>query len=188
MNLTRLSIADRHRRIAADFAERVRATTDWDAPSPVAEWRARDVLDHLLTWLPGFLAAGGVALSDDHDDDPVAAWAQRSERVQELLDDPERAGAVYSHERVGTMPVEQVLDRFYIADIFMHTWDLARATGQDATLDADFCAALVEGMQPIDDMMRASGQFGPKVDVPVDADPQTRLLGFIGRDPGWTPA
>ena len=29
--------------------------------------------------------------------------------------------------------------------------------------------------------MRDSGQYGPKVDVPDDADWQTKMLGFIGR-------
>jgi len=31
------------------------------------------------------------------------------------------------------------------------------------------------------------GQYGPPVPVPADADAQTRLLGFIGRDPDWRP-
>jgi hypothetical protein len=38
-------------------------------------------------------------------------------------------------------------------------------------------------MAPIEELMRSSGQFGPRVPVPGDADVQTRLLGFIGRDP-----
>jgi hypothetical protein len=31
--------------------------------------------------------------------------------------------------------------------------------------------------------MRPLEQFGPRAAVPDDADVQTRLLGFIGRDP-----
>jgi hypothetical protein len=34
--------------------------------------------------------------------------------------------------------------------------------------------------------IRASGQFGIRVAVPDGADTQTRLLGFIGRDPFWS--
>jgi len=45
------------------------------------------------------------------------------------------------------------------------------------------CAVMLEGMQPIDELLRSSGQYGPKVEVPDDADVQTRLLAFIGRDP-----
>jgi hypothetical protein len=50
--------AVRHRRHAAAFSDRVRGTTDWDAPAPVAGWTARDVVRHLVEWFPGFLAAG----------------------------------------------------------------------------------------------------------------------------------
>jgi hypothetical protein len=38
-------------------------------------------------------------------------------------------------------------------------------------------------MAPIEELMRSSGEFGPRVPVPDDADMQIRLLGFIGRDP-----
>ena len=65
----------------------------------------------------------------------------------------------------------------------MHTWDLARATGQDETLDAAKCAVLLAGMEPIDEVLRQSGQYGPKVEVPADSDVQTRMLAFIGRNP-----
>jgi hypothetical protein len=51
-----------------------------------------------------------------------------------------------------------------------------------------FCAELLAGMEPLEEVIRSSGQYGPKVEVPDDADPQTKLLGFIGRDPCWVPA
>jgi hypothetical protein len=35
--------------------------------------------------------------------------------------------------------------------------------------------------------MRSSGQYGVRVEVPEDAGAQVRLLGFIGRDPFWSP-
>jgi hypothetical protein len=38
-------------------------------------------------------------------------------------------------------------------------------------------------MEPIEELLRSSGQYGPRVPVPGDADVQTRMLGFIGRDP-----
>ena len=41
--------------------------------------------------------------------------------------------------------------------------------------------------EPYEDAMRDSGEYGPRVDVPDDADPQTNLLGFIGRDPESKP-
>ena len=76
---------------------------------------------------------------------------------------------------------------FYTADVFMHTWDVSRATGQDDRLDPDFCAQLLAGMSQMEDAIRASGQYGPAVPVPEDASVQDRMIGFIGRDPFWTP-
>jgi uncharacterized protein (TIGR03086 family) len=71
----------------------------------------------------------------------------------------------------------------YTGDVFLHRWDLARATGRDETLDPDKCAAMLEGMLPMDKVLRQSGQYGPRVEVPDDADVQTKLLAFIGRTP-----
>ena len=79
------------------------------------------------------------------------------------------------------------VDQFYTSDVFMHTWDLARATGQDDRLDPEYCATLLAGMEPIEQVMRSSGQYGTRVPVTGDADAQTKMLSFIGRDPGWTP-
>ena len=87
----------------------------------------------------------------------------------------------------GTHPLNAAIDQFYTNDVFMHTWDLARATGQDDTLDPTLAGELLAGMQPIDAMLRESGQYGPQVPVAEDAPVQDRLMGFIGRDPAWRP-
>lgn len=182
------SAADRHRRYAGAFSDRVRGTADWDAPAPVAGWTARDVVRHLVDWFPGFLQGGaGVALPDGPsvEADPVGAWTSQCDAVQALLDDPATADQVLSNPHLGEVPLDQAIDRFYTADVFMHTWDLARATGQDETLDPAFCADLLAGMEPIEELLRGSGQFGARIPVPAAADVQTRLLAFIGRDPAW---
>jgi uncharacterized protein (TIGR03086 family) len=181
--------ADRHRQIGSAFTERVRGTRDWDVPSPVAGWSARDVVRHLVEWFPSFLSAGaGVDLprGPSVDEDPVAAWVVHCDGVQAVLDDPTTVRRVLKNPHIGEVPLDEAIDRFYTADVFMHTWDLARATGQDDRLDPDFCALLLAGMVEVEDAMRASGQYGKPVAVPDDADAQSRLLGFIGRDPHWT--
>lgn len=186
MKLNETDPATFHRTVAAGFTARVLGTTDWTAPAPVAGWTARDVVRHLVEWFPPFLQAGaGVALpgGPSVDDDPVGAWQAQADGVQALLDDPASAERVLSNPHIGEVPLAEAVSRFYTADVFMHTWDLARATGQDETLDADLCADLLAGMEPMDDVLRASGQYGAKVAVPADADAQTRLVAFIGRDP-----
>jgi hypothetical protein len=38
-------------------------------------------------------------------------------------------------------------------------------------------------MEPLDEVLRQSGQYGARVTVPDDADEQTRLIAFTGRQP-----
>lgn len=180
--------AERHRQVAGLFTERVRGARSWEAPAPVAGWTARDVVRHLTDWLPGFLAAGSsidLPRGPSVDEDPVAAWRVHRDGVQALLDDPATARRELANPHIGALPVATAIDQFYTADVFMHTWDLSRATGQDDRLDPDFCAQLLGGMEPMEAVMRSSGQYGARVEVPGDADAQDRLLAFIGRDPSW---
>ncbi len=184
--------ADDHRHIAGIFTDRVNGvpTTSWDAPAPVEGWVARDVVRHLVTWLPPFLLSGaGITLAPvpSVDDDPVAAWVAHTEAVQAVLDDPATESAILNNPHIGVMPLSAAIANIYTADVFMHTWDLARATGQDDRLDGARCEVMFQGMQPLDQVLRSSGQYGPRVAVAADADAQTRLLGFIGRNPTWQP-
>ena len=185
------SPAERHRQVCGLFTDRVCGTHLWDSPSPVAGWVARDIVGHLTEWLPAFLSSGAaieLARGPAPEDDPVAAWNVHCSAVQALLDDPATADRVLTNPHIGALPVDRAIDQFYTPDVFMHTWDLARATGQNDLLDVDFCGQLLAGMEPIEDIIRSSGQYGPRFQVPADADAQTRLLGFIGRDPSWRPA
>jgi len=160
----------------------------WDAPSPVDDWTARDVVRHLVEWFPSFLQGGaGIELpaGPSVDEDPAGAWHHLQDEVQALLDDPASADKMLSNPHIGDVPLPQAVSQFFTGDVFMHAWDLARATGQDDTLDAERCQEMLSGMEPVEGLMRDSGQYGARVEVPAGADAQTRLLGFIGRDPFW---
>lgn len=175
--------AERHEAVAADFGRLVAGASDWSAPAPVTGWTARDVVGHLVEWLPAFLATGGIDLPPGPSvgDDPDAAWQHHARGVQALLE--ERADESFTHPYAGTHRLADAIDRFYTADVFMHTWDLARATGQDVDLDEGFAAALLDGMRQMEDVLRGSGQYGPPVAVGDDAPVVDRLMGYIGRDP-----
>jgi uncharacterized protein (TIGR03086 family) len=66
-------------------------------------------------------------------------------------------------------------------DVLVHGWDLATATGQNTMLDPDLVEAAYEMLLAEAALVRASGMFGEDLAVPDDADPQTRMLAFIGR-------
>lgn len=178
-----------HREWSARFTEVVAGVRDWDVPTPVAEWRARDIVTHLVTWLPGLLrnaADVDLPIGPDPKHDPVGAWMHQRDAVQQLLESP-RAATVFTSEHFGETSVYAMVGQYYNPDIFMHTWDLARATGQDDTLDEATVAEMLEGMRSIEPMLRASGQFGEQQPVRDGASVQEQFIAFIGRDPYWQP-
>lgn len=192
-------IADRYRAHADAFERKVAAVRadQWANPSPCAAWTARDVVDHIVSMHAYMLrpvnrelnAAPAVA---DH---PLGAFRAARADVEAVLDDPELAGAECDTPN-GRMTVEQQIDEVVSDDLVLHGWDLARATGQDDTMDpADverlwssttaIPAELMENYRTPGAFGPGVEVFGPEVAVPADAPPQRRLLGLIGRDPGW---
>ena len=184
--LSSLSPAERHRAVAATFADVAAAVTDWDAQTPVPEWKSRDVVGHLVEWLPGFLAMNDVELPGAPSDaaEPAAAFGQLSQAVQALLDAPD-ASRVLHTQMFGDKPLDALVDQFYTADVFMHTWDLARSNGITAHLDPGFAKMLHGGLESMGPMLQESGQFGAPIPVPAGTDEVTSLMAVIGRDPSF---
>lgn len=181
-----MSESDRYRRVAATFTARVDGVDDdgWDRPSPCDGWAARDIVVHLVEWFPAFLdSAGGPQLevTESASTDPATAWASLDRQVQALLDDPASTTTTINHPRAGEHQLDTAIGMFFTGDVLLHTWDLARATGQDDTLDREMVHEMLIGMEPIADHLAASGQYGPRVEVTDDADEQTRLLAVVGR-------
>jgi uncharacterized protein (TIGR03086 family) len=181
-------VAERYRRVAGRFGEVARNVPagGWDRPAPCEGWVARDVVRHLVDWFPPFLQSGcGVQLSAGPavDADPAAAWEAMSRQVQALLDDPDACALAFSHPQAGDHPLERAIGMFLLGDVLVHTWDLARATGQDATLDEAEAAGMLAGLEPMDEVLRGSGHYGPRVEVAPGADVTTRLVAFTGRTP-----
>jgi uncharacterized protein (TIGR03086 family) len=178
--------ADRFRKVSAAFTERVERVPDgaWDNPSPCTGWVARDVVGHLVGWIPGFMERYGVEFGTvpSVDADPAGAWAAARDAVQRALDDPAVASRT-SETPMGQTSMEQSVGMFVIGDVLIHTWDLARAAGLDEKLDPDEVGRLSGMMQMSDEAMRSSGEFGPRVPVPDSADAQTKLIAFSGREP-----
>jgi uncharacterized protein (TIGR03086 family) len=180
-------IAERYAKVADEFTRRVEAVPAgaWDAPAPCAGWVARDVVGHLVEWVPALLVEGWGVTAPEHPsvgDDPAGAWAAVDAAIRGWLADPALA-AREADIRPGRFTFEQAVDMFATGDVLVHTWDLARATGLDERLDADEVHRMYEQMEPMDEVLRESGQFGPRVLVPDDADEQTKLIAFSGRRP-----
>ncbi len=179
--------AERFRRVAGRFGDRVEQVPSdaWAEPAPCDGWTARDVVRHLLDWVPNVIGRSGIVFpsSPSVDEDPVAAWAGFAETLQRALEDREVAAITFDAGPPGHLSVAAAIDMLVTGDVLIHTWDLARATGLDERLDEGLVSAMLAGIQPLDDLLRQSGHYGPKAEVPLDADDQTRLIAFVGRTP-----
>ena len=153
----------------------------WTSPSPCDGWLARDIVSHVVDFAAKVLTEKGCGDPPRYADydGPRAAFAATRQFVVRVLDDP------------ATPPkVASFLHWSLSFDLPQHGWDLAMATGQDPTMAADEVELLSGSLtgDPANwEWQRANGWYGPPVATPEDAPLQDRVLGFLGRDPAWTP-
>jgi len=151
-----------------------------DAATPCDEWDARTLMNHMLDTQHYFVgAARGAEVSPPSatpperlDDDPVAAFADaRRETLRTFGED----GVV---EKTG--PALGIA----FTDLLVHSWDLARASGQDATMPAGLpeeAYEMIHGRLTDD---QGHGMFKPEVTVAAGETAQDKLLAYTGRHPG----
>ena len=156
-------------------------------PSPCAEWDVHATLNHTLgaTWMFTLANQGQAAGEDAGDlvgDDPRTAL---SEAAAANLASWRQPGAFDGNREFpfGTFPA-QAAAMLNLEEIVVHTWDIAKATGQDTTIDPAIAEMVYEFMcaMPLDPY-RAHGAFGPEVTVASAAPVEQRLLALVGRQP-----
>lgn len=181
------TIEQRYGRVADGFGAVVALVTDleWDRPAPCAGWCARDVVGHLVEWVPGFFRAATLEWGSPPDwhTAPAASWRWLDASLRSALADPDVASHEFDAGPPGRLTVAAAVDMVVTGDLLVHTWDLATAVGRVVQLDPDVAASMLEGMEAYDEMLRSSGHYGPRVTVADDADVQTRLIAFTGRTP-----
>jgi hypothetical protein len=81
----------------------------------------------------------------------------------------------------GPTTVGEAFARFYVWDMVVHRWDLARAVGADPGLtdgELDLVEAGADGFGPA---LHMEGICGPALAVSETADRPTRVLARLGR-------
>lgn len=185
-----MNIPDRFRRATEEFDARVRQTSDdqWDLPTPCTEWNVHDLVNHLVNedrWVKPLFDGKTIAeVGDAFDgdllgDEPQKAWSDaRAEAVAAVS--AEDAMDRIVHLSYGDTPGREYTMQLLV-DHVIHAWDLARAIGAEETLDPDLVKLCYEMMAPQEEMLRRSGVYGDRVEVPDDAPLQTKLLALVGR-------
>ena len=173
-----------YRQVSDGFDAVVGSVTpdQWGTQTPCEEWKARDVVAHVVEGHRGVIAnvRGGESKPLGADEDPKAAWAEARHGVAAIAADP-NARAIEVDGPTGKMPVGDIIARFVTMDLLVHTWDLARTVGADEQLDEDAVRAAYEALKPMDAMIRRPGASGAKLEPPAGANLQTEFLYFLGR-------
>lgn len=178
------NVAERYRRLAQAMTERIAAvdSSAWSRPSPCKGWTARDVVQHLVDVHARFqsLVARAAVEHPAVEEDPLGAFTAVRDQMQADLDDPARRDQEYDG-RFGRSTFGRAVDGFVCFDLVVHGWDLARATGQDDTIDPRDVEWLTPVVESMGQTMRENGVIGPPVEPDPDASAQTRLLNALGR-------
>jgi uncharacterized protein (TIGR03086 family) len=161
---------------AGDVLDKVQVD-DLDKPTPCDDWSVSELVDHLvatparllarmrgeeLDWSakPPHLGHGWGPEFRNHADDLVHAW----------------------HEMEGDPPTPA---QWQVAELAVHTWDLATAIGQPVDrLDPQVAETGLGFMRAnLRDELRGQA-FGPEQPAPPDAGPYAQLAAFAGRGTG----
>jgi uncharacterized protein (TIGR03086 family) len=160
-----------------------------DLPTPCSPWDVHALVDHVVRDVQTFTARASRAegkpgvpgLTGDD-------WTgEYREAADELLRAWRSEGAL---EGIIKLPFGELPPTWFLgqqtADLAVHGWDLAKATGQRVEFDEELIRFALEwGKENLRPEFRGK-DFGPELPVPEDAPPIDRLVGFFGRRPDWT--
>ena len=153
------------------------------SPTPCADWDVQQLIDHMVGGTDYLLAALAGETPPTRAGRSVKDYKRGLEQLSSGLRAPGNLERMCMSPLGFEWPVAQAVAGTFM-DALIHTWDLAMATRQDASLDPELVDACVEMFLPeMPERGRAGGLVGPAVVVPDDASAQDRLLAAMGRRP-----
>ena len=147
--------------------------------TPCTEWDVQALLDHMAgaqTGLAGIVSGSKV----DPGANPIETLDVAAAAMVKAAKSPGGLEKMVKGFQ-GEVPAAQMLT-IACMDLGIHTWDVAKATGQDTALNP----GLVEFILPTTEGLAAgkpSPAFAAPVDIPDGASRQDKLLGLSGRKP-----
>ncbi|HMJ78057.1 MAG TPA: TIGR03086 family metal-binding protein [Iamia sp.] len=162
------------------------------AATPCPDYDVAGLVGHLLHRGPQLVGAATKEVVPAAAPEPADPATWRAE----LLALVDRLDGVWSQPEAweGSTRVEGPMEMpastiggIVLAEMVVHGWDLARATGQNPIWPGPLLDTVHQDMAAMAPMGRKMGAFGPEVEIPADAPTIARLLGVVGRDPAWTP-
>jgi uncharacterized protein (TIGR03086 family) len=186
-------LVELHGRCGRQFAELVAGVGpgQWQDGTSCSQWDVRTLVHHLLyeqRWVPPLLDGLTIGQVGDRFEGDLmggdaAAWPRLlASAIEQAHAAVTRPGALDRtvHLSFGDAPGHEYVIQL-TADLAIHGWDLARATGQDDALDPGAVAVLLPWAEANADWLAGSGMFGTRIDTGPNAPDDVRLLGLLGR-------
>lgn len=159
-------------------------------PTPCGEWDVRTLLNHIILWTAYSAEqrahGGSVAeelMNKDFAADPdfAADYAKQANRALGAWSDP----AAWERELgvMGSATPAADVATLLIAELVLHGWDLATATGQTYHCDDAVATVVLDTVRAQGDLFRQYKGFGDVVEIPDDASAYDKALAESGRDP-----
>jgi uncharacterized protein (TIGR03086 family) len=191
---------DLHTEMASAAAQDARVVAkagaaELTATTPCTDWDLRTLLNHMILWtaysaerrardepLPDELVSTDFVAQPGY----AQAYAAQLDRAVAAWSDP----AAWTRELkvMGTPTPSAGVGALLLAEMVLHGWDVARATGQDYQCDGPVLAAAAQAVDDNAELFRQYQGFAAPVALPAGASAFDRLLAASGRDPAWAPA
>jgi uncharacterized protein (TIGR03086 family) len=188
-----------HSEMAAAAAESARIVggvrgDQLSAVTPCTDWDLQTLLNHIILWTaysaerrardeqvpdelvnkdfvaePGYAADYAAQL-----DKAVAAWSDPAAWQRNL-------------NVMGTATPAADVAALLIAEMVLHGWDAAKASGQQYTARDDVADAVLTAVEANAELFRKYQGFADPMPVPASASALHQALAQSGRDPAWAP-
>jgi uncharacterized protein (TIGR03086 family) len=171
-------VLDLYGRASAWTLEKVAGAADkLDARTPCDDWDVRQLMNHMLDTANYFSeSARGDDASPPSPDPPEVLGDEPAADFERVREETLNAfGADGVIEKTGP------LLGIAFTEQLLHGWDLAKATGQDATMPDDLPAVAYEMIHGRFTDEQRQGVFKPEIEVAADASAEERLLAYTGR-------
>jgi uncharacterized protein (TIGR03086 family) len=166
-----------------------------DSPTPTAEWDLRTLVDHWVLYTSHGLehrARGAdlpeelVAFDFTAEPDWPQRYAEQLDRAVAAWTDPAAWQGEVDFGGGMAMPMAAVVG-MSLAELVLHGWDVAAATGQTLVVGEETARAVLAAVEDSAEMMREYDGFADPLPVDDDMPTLERALRLSGRDPHWRP-
>jgi uncharacterized protein (TIGR03086 family) len=166
-----------------------------DTPTPCGDWDLRTLLNHTILWTAysAERRAHGESVAEDLMNKDFTAdpgfredYARQINKAVTAWSAPEAWDG--TRNVMGDATPAADVGAMLLMETALHGWDVARATGQEFTIDEPTAQVLEDIVQAQAELFRKYQGFADAVEPPANATAFERALTLSGRDPDWKPA